>query len=110
MGLRKALERGLWRLGKKLSHWRFILALELFGLGTGTDTDLCLRGQVDDPSLHRKTKRVSNPECLVGGDCCADAILSAREDFRSVRSHLQAIVEDAGHIFLLCPEFHCELD
>ena len=47
-----------------------------------------------------------NPECLLGGDCCAVAILSAQEDFRSARSRLQEIVEEAGHIFLLYPKFH----
>ena len=51
-----------------------------------------------------------NPECLLGGDCCAVAILSAQEDFRSARSRLQEIVEEAGHIFLLYPKSHCELN
>jgi hypothetical protein len=27
-----------------------------------------------------------------------------------VRSRLQEIVEEAGHIFLLYPKFHCELN
>ena len=50
-------------------------------------------------------------ECL-RGDGCAVAILAAPEYFRRVRvrSRLQEIVKDAGHISLLYPEFHCELD
>ena len=72
-------------------------------------TDLCLQCQIDNPNKHQKSKRVSNLECLLGGDCCAVTILSAQEDFRSPRSRLQEIVEEAGHIFLLYPKFHCEL-
>ena len=73
-------------------------------------TGLYLQYQIDNPNKHQKSKRVSNPECLLGGDYCAVAILSAQEDFRSARSRLQEIVEEAGRIFLLYPRFHCELD
>ena len=68
---------------------------------------LCLQCQIDNPN---KPKRVSNPDSLLRGDCCAVAILSAQEDFRSAGSGLQEIVEEAGHIFLLYPKFHCELN
>ena len=105
-GMRKVLEeRGLWRPGKKLKPDTPILVpLEL------TLTGLCLQCQIDNPNTHRKSKRVSYPECLLGGDCCAVAILSAQEDFRSAHSHLQEIVKGARHIFLLYPKFHCELN
>ena len=53
---------------------------------------------------------MSNPECLLGGDCWAVAILSAQEDFKSARSRLQEILEEAGHIFLLYLKFHSELN
>ena len=53
---------------------------------------------------------MSNPEYLLRGDCCAVAILSAQGGFRSARSRLQEIVEEAGHIFLLYPKFYCELN
>ena len=52
---------------------------------------------------------MSNPEYLLG-NYYAVTILSAQEDFRSARSHLQEIVEEAGHIFLLYPKVHCELN
>ena len=45
-GMRRVLEgRGLWRPGKKLSHYRFVLALALLGPDTDTDTNtgLCLQ-------------------------------------------------------------------
>ena len=48
--------------------------------------------------------------CLLGGECCATAVLYAQEDSKSTRSRLQEIVEDAGHIFILYPKFHCELN
>ena len=71
---------------------------------------LCLQCQIDNPNKHQKSKRVSNPEYLLRSDCCAVAILSTQEDFRSARSRLQEIVEEAGHIFLLYPKIHCELN
>ena len=75
-----------------------------------TGIGLPLHCQIDNPDPSRKTKRVFNPQCLVGGECCATAILSAQDDFQSTRSRLQEIVEDTGHIFLLYPKFHCELN
>ena len=73
-------------------------------------TGLCLQCQIDNLNTHQKAKRVSNTERLLGGDCCAVAILSAQEDFKSAPSRLQEIVEEAGHTFLLYPKFHCELN
>ena len=52
---------------------------------------LCLQCQIDNLNPQRKTKRVSNPECLLGGDFCVVAILSAQEDFRSVRARLKRL-------------------
>ena len=71
---------------------------------------LYLQCQIDNLNKHQKSKKVSNLECLLGGDCCAVAIFSAQEDFGSARSRLQEIVEEAGHIFLLYPKIHCELN
>ena len=71
---------------------------------------LGLQCQIDNPNPNKKTKRIPNPNCLLGGECCATAVLSAQEDFKSTRSRLQEIVEDAGHIFILYPKFHCELN
>ena len=82
----------------------------LVPLGLTPLIGLCLQCQIDNPNTHQKAKRVPNPECLLGGDCCAVAILSAQEDFKSTRSRLQEIVEEAGHIFLPHPKFHCELN
>ena len=72
---------------------------------------LSLHCRIDNPEPSRKTKHVSNPQCLLGGgECCATAIRSAQDDSQSTRSGLQEKVEGAGHIFPLYPKFHCELN
>lgn len=70
--------------------------------------ELPLHCQIDNSDPSRKTKRVPSPQCLLGGGYCATAILSAQSDFRDMRSRLQERVEDAGHISLFYPKFHCE--
>jgi hypothetical protein len=42
--------------------------------------------------------------------CCWSKILSSQSDFTSKRPLLQTIVEDAGHVCLFLPKFHCELN
>ena len=75
---------------------------ETLGLG--------LQCQIDNTHKNQKTKWVPNSNCLLGGECCATTVLSSQDDFKSTRSRLQEIVEDTGHIFILYPKFHCELN
>ena len=70
---------------------------------------ITLHCQIDNPDPSRKTKRVSGPQCLPGGECCSTAVLSARDDFHNTPSRLQEIMQDGG-IFLLYPKPHCELN
>ncbi|KAI7964836.1 hypothetical protein MJO29_002934 [Puccinia striiformis f. sp. tritici] len=42
--------------------------------------------------------------------CCWSKITSQQSDFANERPLLQAIIEDAGHICLFLPKFHCELN
>jgi hypothetical protein len=49
-------------------------------------------------------------EGLEGRTCCAAAILSAQPDFKGQRSRIEEIVEDAGHLVMFYPKFHCELN
>ena len=63
-----------------------------------------------DPNSYQKTKRIPNLKCLLGGECCTTALLSAQEDFKSIRSRLQETIEGAGRIFILYPTSHCELN
>ena len=63
--------------------------------------DLDLQCQIRNLDSHQKIKRILNPKCLLGGECCATALLLAQEDLKNTRSRLQEVVEDAGHIFVL---------
>ena len=58
-----------------------------------------LQRQTDSPDGDQKTVRVPNLNCHLGGECCATAILSAREDFKSTCPQLQD-VEEAGHTLI----------
>ena len=42
--------------------------------------------------------------------CCLHQILALQEDFRSEKPLIQSIIEDAGHVCLFLPRFHCELN
>ncbi|KNE99663.1 hypothetical protein PSTG_07156 [Puccinia striiformis f. sp. tritici PST-78] len=42
--------------------------------------------------------------------CCWSKITSQQSDFANEQPLLQAIIEDAGHICLFLPKFHCELN
>ena len=42
--------------------------------------------------------------------CCCRWILYNEEDFRPQKSMLQELYEDAGHLCLYYPKFHCELN
>jgi len=42
--------------------------------------------------------------------CCMQHVLSLQEDFQTEKPLIQSIIEDAGHICLFLPWFHCELN
>lgn len=42
--------------------------------------------------------------------CCAHTLMSIQEDFKLQKSLLQEAVESQGHLPLLFPKFHCELN
>jgi|ERR1044071_1837306 hypothetical protein len=42
--------------------------------------------------------------------CCMEKCLSAEADFRDEKPLLQLVVEEAGHLCILLPKFHCELN
>ena len=52
----------------------------------------------------------NTPNFLLGGECGATAVSSVQGDFKSSRSRLQEIVEDAGHIFIFYLKFYCEIN
>ena len=42
--------------------------------------------------------------------CCMERVLSLQEDFRTEKPLIQLLIEDAGHVCLFLPRFHCELN
>lgn len=43
-------------------------------------------------------------------DCCWSKILSLQSDFVNEKPLLQMVIEEAGHVCLFLPKFHCELN
>jgi len=48
--------------------------------------------------------------CLLGGQCCARALIADQADFRNQKCQLQEEVEKLSHQVLFYPKFHCELN
>lgn len=42
--------------------------------------------------------------------CCMEKCLSTEQDFVQEKPLLQLVVEEAGHMCILLPKFHCELN
>jgi hypothetical protein len=45
-----------------------------------------------------------------GTACCAKHILELQPDFKSQRSLVQEVIEELGHLCIILPKFHCELN
>ncbi|KAJ3553136.1 hypothetical protein NP233_g12718 [Leucocoprinus birnbaumii] len=59
----------------------------------------------------RKSKDGTRDKCASGAtDCCARRILELQPDFQEQRSLVQEVVEQAGHLCIILPKFHCELN
>ena len=43
-------------------------------------------------------------------DCCLARILSLHKDFQDQKPRIQQTIEDAGHLCIFLPKFHCELN
>ncbi|RPB05987.1 hypothetical protein L873DRAFT_1850251 [Choiromyces venosus 120613-1] len=44
------------------------------------------------------------------GGCCTHSLLSIQEDFLAQKSRLEEVIKEAGHLAILYPKFHCELN
>ena len=42
--------------------------------------------------------------------CCCKRLLSLQPDFKAQKSLIQEVIEDAGHLSIFLPKFHCELN
>lgn len=43
-------------------------------------------------------------------DCCCKRILELQDDFQQQKSLVQEVIEEAGHLCIFLPKFHCELN
>ena len=64
-----------------------------------------LRLQCKKPGTDKRLKT-----CLLGGQCCARALMANEADFRNQKCRLQEEVEHYSHQVLFYPKFHCELN
>ena len=50
-------------------------------------------------------------KCTVGSvNCCATRLLELQPDFKEQCSLVQEVIEEAGHLCIFLPKFHCELN
>lgn len=51
------------------------------------------------------------PKCdRNNSECCAKRILEHQPDFMAQKSLVQEVIEEAGHLCLFLPKFHCEIN
>ena len=70
--------------------------------------------QLDDGVTQKGMKRIlEERQCWPAGGltvAAAKALLDSHPDFQESRIWLQEVVEEAGHIMIFYPKFHCELN
>ncbi|OAV86088.1 hypothetical protein PTTG_30087 [Puccinia triticina 1-1 BBBD Race 1] len=67
------------------------------------DQDACFREEIG-------TISATDVQAPKAKDCCWSQIMANQSDFLAKRPLLQTIIEEAGHICLFLPKFHCELN
>jgi hypothetical protein len=112
-------ERGLWDFYKakaKEQGNKPVLRCSKCKL-SGAKRDLAAREESlqRDNKTQDKFKLCENPVTPSINDstdltCCASKILSLQSDFMNEKPLLQMVIEEAGHICLFLPKFHCELN
>lgn len=68
---------------------------------------LIQNSNIEDHVEDCSTKNKHPPEDD-GTYCCASKILMNQSDFKNERPMLQVIIEEAGHLCMFLPKFHCE--
>jgi hypothetical protein len=54
---------------------------------------------------------VCKSKCEVGATtCCCQRIMASQPDFKSQKSLVQEVIEEAGHLCIVLPKYHCELN
>ena len=59
----------------------------------------------------RNLRAKCSPVCPFKNDnCCMARILSKHEDFTNQISMLETVIQEAGHLCIFLPKFHCEFN
>ena len=66
--------------------------------------------QGDIPSPEDIKLEAEVPPTIEDEWCCMYRVLSLQEDFQSEKPIIQSMIEEAGHVCLFLPRFHCELN
>jgi len=66
----------------------------------------------DDAVLHEDITHADTEAPSIAEDrwCCMYRVLALQGDFQSERPLIQTVIENAGHVCLFLPRFHCELN
>jgi hypothetical protein len=66
----------------------------------------------DDAVLHEDITQADTEVPSIAEDqwCCMYRVLALQADFQSERPLIQTVIENAGHVCLFLPRFHCELN
>jgi len=58
-----------------------------------------------------KLKAKCSPVCPIEStECCMARLLSQQDDFKNQISMLETLIQNAGHLCIFLPKFHCELN
>jgi hypothetical protein len=81
------------------------------GFFKGMEQILRERGLLPTDRILKAQCGTSLKKCKPGQTaCCCRQILYNQEDFKQQKSLLQEVYEDAGHLCIYYPKFHCELN
>lgn len=80
------------------------------GLFKGMEVIIRERGLWPAGGLRAECEGFKCPNPGVTKDCCCRRLLFCQPDFENQKSMLQELVESRGHLFLVYPKFHCELN
>jgi len=69
-----------------------------------------IREVLMERELWRDKLRMQCKGGCISNSCCAKRILEVQPDFKAQRSLVQEVIEEAGHLCLFLPKFHCELN
>jgi transposase len=70
-----------------------------------------IKAVLKERGLYRSDLRGKCKKCQSGSThCCNKRILENQPNFKAQKSLVQEIIEEAGHLCIFLPKFHCELN